>query len=574
MSLLQMSFSGAVMILVIILLRSLTINKFPKNVFRLLWEIVILRLLIPFSIPSIFSAYSLMGRSTPVKNVIDKTPVGNMIPQTAEVPVKITEEVNQVIQSEASQISLWTVVWVIGMLLCAGYFLIAYLRCRKEFQTSLSVKNEIAKKWLREHSLSRRIKTRQSDRISAPLTYGIWQPVILMPKDTDWENRQQLQYVLMHEYIHIRHFDIVFKLAATLALCVHWFNPLVWALYILYNRDIELACDECVVRQFGSGSKSAYARTLIILEESKSGLTPLCNNFSKNAIEERITAIMKLKKWTIGLVVISAAVIISIVVLFATSAKSDQDVEKLETEGIIGEGVEEDGTALEMAKEVVGQKYADRYINWKIQSLTKKYYYDFGGDPEGLRVTVYQLDYAFLAQEPEKVLLTGSMTIDEEGWVIPEYAGCTYLCLVADGGVLSYQIFVENDCFPGDELFTEDLKRVLGIEEEVGEDVQSLENVMTAFYTAYFEGNVNAVKGYLAESFEGDIEVQSENISMTEMDIKGIKGLDPQMEAKSGDNCVLSLEFSYPNEDSYTYLTVGFLKEGAEWKIASYGLEK
>lgn len=164
--------------------------------------------------------------------------------------------------------------------------------------------------------------------------------------------------------------------------------------------------------------------------------------------------------------------------------------------------------------------------------------------------------------------------MDEEGWVIPEYAGCTYLCLVADGGALSYQVLIENDCFPGDEVFTEDLKRLLGIETEKSEDAQNLENIMTAFCTAYFEGNVDAVKGYLAESFKGDIEVHGNNTSMAELDIKGIKGLDPQTEAKSGDACVLSLEFSYPNEDSYTYLTVEFLKEGAEWKIASYGLEK
>lgn len=109
-------------------------------------------------------------------------------------------------QNRTPEISAWFVVWVIGTLLCAGYFLITYLRCRREFQMSLPVSNEAANKWLQEHPLKRRIMIRQSDRISAPLTYGIWQPVILMPKNTDWENRQQLQYVLMHEYMHIRHF--------------------------------------------------------------------------------------------------------------------------------------------------------------------------------------------------------------------------------------------------------------------------------------------------------------------------------------------------------------------------------
>ncbi len=142
--------------------------------------------------------------------------------------------------------------------------------------------------------MKRPILVRQSDRISAPLTYGIFRPVILMPKKTDWKNEKQLQYVLSHEYVHIYRYDTVTKLIVTLALCIHWFNPFVWVMYILFNRDIELACDESVIRQFGEKSKSAYSLMLINMEATKSGLLPFCNNFSKNAIEERITAVMKI----------------------------------------------------------------------------------------------------------------------------------------------------------------------------------------------------------------------------------------------------------------------------------------
>ena len=108
----------------------------------------------------------------------------------------------------------------------------------------------------------------------------------------DWKNEKQLQYVLSHEYVHIYRYDTVTKLIATLALCIHWFNPFVWVMYILFNRDIELACDESVIRQFGEKSKSAYSLMLINMEATKSGLLPFCNSFSKNAIEERITAII------------------------------------------------------------------------------------------------------------------------------------------------------------------------------------------------------------------------------------------------------------------------------------------
>ena len=130
------------------------------------------------------------------------------------------------------------------------------------------------------------------------MTYGILHPVILMPKQTDWKNINQLRYIFSHEYVHIYRFDTIAKLIVTYALCIHWFNPFVWVMYILFNRDIELACDESVIRQFGDKSKSAYSLMLISMEAKKSGLSPLCNNFSKNAIEERITAIMNTKRMT------------------------------------------------------------------------------------------------------------------------------------------------------------------------------------------------------------------------------------------------------------------------------------
>ena len=120
--------------------------------------------------------------------------------------------------------------------------------------------------------------------------------------------------------MHIYRFDTITKLIATYALCIHWFNPLVWVMYILFNRDIELACDESVIRQFGDKSKSAYSLMLISMEAKKSGLSPLCNNFSKNAIEERITAIMNTKRTTIITLLSACLIVLVTVSLFATSA--------------------------------------------------------------------------------------------------------------------------------------------------------------------------------------------------------------------------------------------------------------
>ncbi len=326
MSLLQMSFSGAILIIVIIILRVAAIHRLPKKTFLILWEIVLLRLLIPFSIPSIFSVYTLMSndRST---SIFSGTGVGNLMPATLQQEQILTEQRTGQLVTEASlPVSVWHMVWLIGMILFTAFFAVSYWRCFKEFQTSLPVQNEYAGQWLKQWPLKRSISIRQSDRISAPLTYGIFRPVILMPKKISWDNESQLQYIFLHEYVHIYRFDAIAKLFVTAALCMHWFNPLVWVMYILFNLDIELACDEGVVRQLGEGAKSEYARVLIDMEAKQSGLFPLCNSFSENAIEKRIRSIMKTKKATIGLTISSMALVLAVMVLFVTSMKNQQMV--------------------------------------------------------------------------------------------------------------------------------------------------------------------------------------------------------------------------------------------------------
>ena len=467
MSLLQMSFSGGVMILVIIVVRALAINRLPKKVFGLLWGAVLLRLLIPFSVPTMLSAYSLMSRNEPIQAVLSDTPVEYMIPQMAAVQTGVNAGVAEVMQDRALPVSGWTTLWIAGVALCAAYFVISYLRGLLEFRTSLPVSNEFADRFLAAHRLTRDIQIRQSDRISAPLTYGILRPVILMPKNTDWEDRLKLQYVLSHEFVHIRRLDMVWKLISALALCIHWFNPFVWAMYILFNRDIELSCDESVVRSYGERSKSIYARTLLTMEEKKSGLMPLCNNFSKNAIEERITAIMKIKRITLWAVMMSTAVFIAVVVLFATTAEGKPlpgaDGPQTDREGILTDDIEAPEAVLAAAQRLVAQMFSnvqeEAYSNWRIDSLKHVYTYD---DFNGMTLQVYQMNYEFFAEDPQSVVLPGGMSMDGEGWVVPGYPDSTFLIFVQEGDSLSYLTFlVENDCFPGDEVFDEDLRLML-----------------------------------------------------------------------------------------------------------------
>lgn len=324
MGLLEMSFSGAVFIVAVVIIRAMAINTLPKRTFLVLWDIVLFRLIFPFSVPSGFSIYTLMHRSISTPVFFETDNLTSAASRESVVLVQGRELPTAVIPS----VSAWFIVWCAGMILFSVFFAASYLRCRIEFRTALPVCNPYVEQWLKDHSLKRQISIRQSDRISAPLTYGIFHPVILMPKHTDWKNENQLQYIFSHEYVHIRHFDAITKLIAAYAFCIHWFNPFVWAMYILFNRDTELACDECIVRQFGEKSKSVYSFMLISMEAKKSGLSPLCNSFSRNAIEERITAIMKTKRTTFITILSSCLIVLITVSLFATSAMASAGPKK------------------------------------------------------------------------------------------------------------------------------------------------------------------------------------------------------------------------------------------------------
>ena len=321
MSLLQMSFLGTVIILLIVVLRAVLINRLPKKTFLILWWIALIRLLVPFSIKSVASIYSLLQSIYSDINPVRTAQTTTFLPIHGNMP-EIANGLSEAMVQRTESISILSVIWLAGLLLCFGFFAVSYIKCYREFRFSLPVENDILEAWKEKHPLKRSLSIRQTETIAAPLSYGVIRPVILMPKNTEWKNIYQLRYVLEHEYVHIRRLDMLTKLIMIAAVCIHWFNPLVWVMYILFNRDLELSCDETVVRRFGMDIKSVYATALISMEEKKSGLTPLCNSFSKNAIEERIRAIMKIKKTSKFAVIISAVLVICVTGGFATSASS------------------------------------------------------------------------------------------------------------------------------------------------------------------------------------------------------------------------------------------------------------
>ena len=318
-----MSVAGGVLILFIVVIRALAIHRLPKTTFLALWMIAALRLLLPLSIPMPFKIHIDLDVFS---DVVQKLPSGNIgFPIPGES--RHAYDTGAVVSSPAAErISIFVILWLVGVLLLALYFSISYLRSMRKFRMSVPDNTPYIREWLNAHQIVRPIEVRSSDLISSPLTYGILHPVILLPKKLDRNDQAALQYVLTHEYVHIRRFDAITKILFAAVLCIHWFNPLVWGMYVLANRDTELSCDAWVIRMMGAKNRSSYALMLIKMEERRSGMSALYSHFGKNAISERIEAIMKFKKTSIWACILALALIAGATTAFA-AARTDDNME-------------------------------------------------------------------------------------------------------------------------------------------------------------------------------------------------------------------------------------------------------
>ena len=318
MTFLELSFSGAVFVLAIAAFRALTLRRLPKGTFVALWWLAAARLLLPVELSSGFSVYTLLEalrpKAAPVEPILPAAPV-----TPAALPVLIVPTqpaAAPMPQPAPAPFPVWTVLWISVGLLLAAWFLIRYVRWRRRFREALPADCPGLDAWFQ---LRRRVQVRVTDQITAPLTYGLFRPVILLPRTMDFTDEEALTCVLAHERAHIRRLDGLLKLALTAVVCLHWFNPAVWLLYVLGNRDMELRCDEAAVLALGEDSRERYALALIRLAEKQ--CVPLCGFAHRNGMEERIKAIMSIKKKSLLACFIALALVLGITTAFATSAK-------------------------------------------------------------------------------------------------------------------------------------------------------------------------------------------------------------------------------------------------------------
>lgn len=313
----ELSWQAGVLALAVMLAR-LVLRRAPKWAVCLLWALVAVRLVLPFSLQS---PVSLQAAQSPVAAALCELPQtqeaaqktdevlsgGSTEPLTPLTPTEIVTAQPVPAAKPAMTLSLLAAVWLAGVAVMLTYLLASYLRIYRQVRTAVRLEDNVYR----------------CDRWGTPFVLGVFRPRIYVPVGVD---EADLPQVLAHERCHIRRGDHAVKPLAFLLLAVHWFNPVLWAAYILLGRDMENACDERVLRTLDSAGRAAYSRALVAcaVQERPAAVCPLA--FGETAVKERVKNALRYRKpalWAAVLLLI-AAVIIG--VCFLTSPDRREDI--------------------------------------------------------------------------------------------------------------------------------------------------------------------------------------------------------------------------------------------------------
>lgn len=306
MSFLYMSFSAGCIILFTAVLRRFFKNRLPVELFCALWWLAIVRALVPFSIVSNYSIYNLRIL---FRKYIDKV---------SNITIYERELLGQIF-SVAFVIFIGLI--ILGTVMFLWHFGKIHKNCSDiAFNSTFMQNQEMMDDIESMIKPSKKLKIKMSDEIDTPVSYGFFQPVIILPKELRIEDEEALQCILLHESIHIKYLHYVWKIVSVAVLCVHWFNPCMWLLYWFLDRDMEIFCDKRVIGILQEEKKETYAKTLINMAKWQRKNPILCNGFiEKKMLKERIVMIMNLKKTSRLMTLTSLLIFSSAVTAFATT---------------------------------------------------------------------------------------------------------------------------------------------------------------------------------------------------------------------------------------------------------------
>ena len=300
----NMSITASYIVLAVIILR-LVFKKAPKALMCLLWGLVAIRLICPFSIESVLSLIPDSRYET-----VDIGPVyidtnALIFPQIsyinnfgAEIAV---EEYDTLVKNNAPHFYLEHI-WLCGMIAMFLYAIISYLIVEKRTKASIEIDENIF----------------ICDNVSTPFILGVFNPQIFIPSSMD---KTTAEYVILHEQAHLNRLDHLWKPLGFALLAVYWFNPVIWVAYILFCRDIELACDERVIKNMDADDKKAYSTALLSCSIPRKMISACPLAFGEVGVKQRIKRVLNYKKPAFWLIVAAIVTSVAVAVCFLTDPK-------------------------------------------------------------------------------------------------------------------------------------------------------------------------------------------------------------------------------------------------------------
>ncbi|MEE1504161.1 MAG: M56 family metallopeptidase [Acutalibacteraceae bacterium] len=307
----NMSISACWIVLAIILLR-FVLKKAPKWINCLLWGIAGLRLVMPFSFESVFSLI-------PSAETISK-PIDSPRPHfESGVPI-VDSQVNDYLKGNYFEgvtrpagnfvdiTTILAIVWVVGIVVLLVYTAVSFIRLKGKIGTAILLRDNIY----------------QSEAVVSPFVLGIIKPKIYLPFNM---NEQDMEHVIAHEQAHLHRKDYLWKPLGFLIVTLHWFNPMVWIGYILLCRDIELACDEKVVKEFNNEQKADYSQALLTCSVNRRMIAACPVAFGEVGVKNRVKSVLNYKKPAFWLIIVAIIISMVVAVCFLTNPQTSLDDE-------------------------------------------------------------------------------------------------------------------------------------------------------------------------------------------------------------------------------------------------------
>ena len=309
LKLVNLSISASWLILAVLVLR-VVLKKAPKWVMPLLWGVVALRLVCPFSIESALSL--IPSAETIPSEIVTETrePVlyeqatldivtNPTLPSAAEVPVGVSRQQAQV------DFNIYSVLWLAGMAALLVHALVSAGKLKRKLATAILLRDNIY----------------ESEFVDSPFVFGVVKPNIYLPMHMD---EGTAAYVIAHERAHLARRDHWWKVLGYLVLALHWFNPLVWVAYILFCRDIELACDEKVVKGLDGAARADYSQALLSCAAPKRAVAACPLAFGEGNIKTRVKSALHYKKPAFWVAAAAVLAVVIVAVCFLTNPKSER----------------------------------------------------------------------------------------------------------------------------------------------------------------------------------------------------------------------------------------------------------